>query len=192
MPDMRGKSNQVRIIGGRWRGRKLPFPDVEGLRPTADRVRETVFNWLQPVIEGARCLDLFAGSGAFGFEAASRGAGRVVMVDRDPRVVAGLKALGEKLGGNGIDLRCQDALSFLDGAPESFDILFLDPPFKSGLLPPVITKVLSAGWLAPMARVYVEADDEGALHSAVDGRLRFERLKKAGNVWYGLLREAED
>ena len=191
MPDMHGKRNQVRIIGGRWRGRKLPFPDVEGLRPTADRVRETVFNWLQPAIAGARCLDLFAGSGAFGFEAASRGASRVLMVDRDPRVVAGLQTLCERFEGQGIDLRCQDALSFLDGAPEPFDILFLDPPFKSGLLPPVIAKILSAGWLAPMARIYVESDDEGALHS-VDGRLRFERLKKAGNVWYGLLREAQD
>lgn len=190
MRRMRGKTNQVRIIGGRWRGRKLPFPDVEGLRPSADRVRETVFNWLQPVIEGARCLDLFAGSGAFGFEAASRGAGRVLMVERDPRVVAGLRSSCGKLATETVELRAEDALVFLQGPPEPFDILFLDPPYRSDLLAPALEQALARGWLAPAALIYVESDDEAALTS-IDRRLRFERLKKAGNVWYGLLRRAD-
>lgn len=189
MRAMRGKTNQVRIIGGRWRGRKLPFPDVEGLRPTADRVRETVFNWLQPVIEGARCLDLFAGSGAFGFEAASRGAARVVMVDRDPRVVSGLKAARERLDADAVELRCQDALSYLAGPAEPFDILFLDPPFRSNLLASVFDRLATGGWLAPSARVYIETDDEQTLEM-FGGRAQFLRLKKAGNVHYGLLAAA--
>jgi len=188
---MQGKRNQVRIIGGRWRGRKVSFPDVAGLRPTSDRVRETVFNWLQPVIAGARCLDLFAGSGAFGFEAASRGASRVLMIDRDARVAAGLNQLCVRLDATEIEVRCQDALTFLDGKPEPFDILFLDPPFRSGLLSPVVGRILDGGWLAPMGRVYVESDDENTLRG-LDRRLRVERLKRAGNVWFGLLSDVQE
>src|SRR5690606_14330781 len=101
---------QVRIVGGTWRGRKLPVADVEGLRPTPDRVRETLFNWLAPVIDGARCIDLFAGTGALGFEAASRGAAEVWLVERDPRAVQALREAGAKLGGDGISVVVADAI----------------------------------------------------------------------------------
>jgi 16S rRNA (guanine966-N2)-methyltransferase len=151
--------NTLRIIGGRWRGRKLRFPPVEGLRPSPDRVRETLFNWLQPFIEGARCLDLFAGSGAFGLEALSRGAAEVVLVDREPRVIAQLEAHRELLGAEGLQLVRADALAYLQGPPSPFDIVFLDPPFRRGLLGPCC-EALAAGWLQPGARVYIEAEAE--------------------------------
>ena len=137
---------RVRVIGGRWRGRRLPVPDLPGLRPTPDRVRETLFNWLAPVIEGAVCLDLFAGSGALGFEAASRGAGRVVMVEENERAVAGIRALAAEwgaagLGTAGLEVHRAEALAWLRRASGSFDIVFLDPPYGSGLLQQALTDI---------------------------------------------------
>jgi len=118
-------TNQVRIIAGRWRGRKLDFPDAGGLRPTSDRIRETLFNWLVPVIPGARCLDAFAGSGALGFEAASRGAERVVMLERNPVIVAALQASREKIDNGVIEIHATDAASWLRRCDTPFDLVFL-------------------------------------------------------------------
>ena len=127
-----GSSGSVRLIAGQWRGRKLPIVDVEGLRPTGDRVKETLFNWLQTQIPGARCLDLFAGSGSLGFEAASRGAAEVIMVERDPTVVGCLQASAERLSAAQVTILQTDAAAYLQTSPDPFDIVFLDPPFNVG------------------------------------------------------------
>lgn len=152
--------NQLRIIGGEWRSRRLDFPDVEGLRPTPDRVRETLFNWLMPVIQGARCLDLFTGSGALGLEALSRGAAEVVMVDRDPRVIATLRGHLQLLKAERATLLQQSALDYLQGTATPFDLVFLDPPFRQGLLEPALQLLSAHGWLAPGARLYIEQESE--------------------------------
>lgn len=177
-------NNRLRIIGGRWRGRRVSFPDVEGLRPSPDRVRETLFNWLMPVIEGARCLDLFAGSGALGLEALSRGAARVVLVDRDAQVVASLRAHLADLGAEGAELRQADAQRFLEGTPEPFDVVFLDPPYNKGLLAPCLVR-LGQGWLAPGARVYIEAESALDPLPLPEGWVLL-RSKGAGQVGYHL------
>jgi 16S rRNA (guanine966-N2)-methyltransferase len=146
----------VRIIAGRLRGSKLPVADRPGLRPTSDRVRETLFNWLQPVLPGARVLDLFAGTGALGFEAASRGAADVRLVERDPALAANLRAQAERLRVDTVRVHLADALAWLRApASERFDIVFLDPPFDAGLWEPAAA--LLAPWLAPSAWIYVEA-----------------------------------
>ena len=147
-------SNQIRIIGGEWRRRILRFPDVEGLRPTADRVRETLFNWLGQRLTDLRCLDLFAGSGALGFEAASRGAREVVMVERDSNALKALRDSRTMLGAAQIDIVADEGLSYLASACGQFDVIFLDPPFSSGLLPEVLAK--AATHLAPGGKIYVE------------------------------------
>ena len=145
----------VRIIAGSLRGSKLPVPDRPGLRPTSDRVRETLFNWLQPALRGARVLDLFAGTGALGFEAASRGAGEVVLVERDPGLAAGLREQAARLKVGNLRVEAADALAWLGRAPgQAFDLAFLDPPFEAGLWQPAA--VALAPWLAPGALIYVE------------------------------------
>ncbi len=177
--------NQLRIIGGEWRGRKLGFPDVDGLRPTTDRVRETVFNWLQPLIHGARCLDLFAGSGALGLEALSRGAAEVQFVDSDRRAVQSLKdnlALLKTSRGNVVQ---GDALSFLRAAPRPFDLVFLDPPFRKTLLAPCLEQLCHHGWLGENARLYIEVEQELGEPRLPDG-WEMVRSKQAGQVIYGL------
>jgi 16S rRNA (guanine966-N2)-methyltransferase len=177
--------NQLRIIGGEWRGRKLRFPDVEGLRPTTDRVRETLFNWLQPVIHGARCLDLFAGSGALGLEALSRGAANVCFVDSDRRAVQSLKdnlALLQDQAGTVVQA---DALTYLKAGPQPFDIVFLDPPFRKELLQPCLELLYSEGWLADNARLYIEVEQELGEPELPPG-WEWQRSKKAGQVVYGL------
>ncbi|HET8705194.1 MAG TPA: 16S rRNA (guanine(966)-N(2))-methyltransferase RsmD, partial [Pseudomonadales bacterium] len=121
--------SELRIIGGQWRGRKLRFAAVEGVRPTGDRIRETLFNWLMFDIEDTRCLDLFAGSGALGFEAASRGAREVVLIDRHPKVVEQLNENAKLLNFGGFEIEKTDAEHFLGSKPPAFDIVFLDPPF---------------------------------------------------------------
>ncbi len=136
-----GASNCVRIIGGQYRRRLLDFPDSTGLRPTPDRVRETLFNWLGQDLSGWNCLDLFAGSGALGFEAASRGAGRVVMIERDRAALAALEKNRAVLGANQVDILRVDALAWLVGSRESFDLIFVDPPFDSGLTGPLLAEL---------------------------------------------------
>jgi len=125
---------RLRIIAGRWRGRRLTVPALPGLRPTPDRVRETLFNWLGPRVEGARCLDLFAGTGALGFEAASRGAAQVVMVEQASRAVAQLRSHAAALLADVVEVVDREALSWLGGRFRRFDIVFLDPPFGRGLV----------------------------------------------------------
>ena len=178
---------RVRVIGGRWRGRRLPVPDLPGLRPTPDRVRETLFNWLAPVIEGAVCLDLFAGSGALGFEAASRGAGRVVMVEESERAAAGIRALAAELGAAGLEVHRAEALVWLRRASGCFDIVFLDPPFHRGLLAPACALLESQGLLAPGGHVYLES--EAAVYEAtLPAGWELVRSGKAGDVRYHLAR----
>lgn len=152
-----GGPGRLRIVGGQWRGRRLPVPDQPGLRPTPDRVRETLFNWLAPVLPGARCLDLFAGSGALGLEAASRGAGEVVLVEKSEPVVRQLRANLLTLRAERVALARADALVWLAGEPRPFDLVFLDPPFADGLLGPACERLARPGWLAPGARVYLES-----------------------------------
>jgi len=177
----------VRIIGGAHRGRKLIFPSLPGLRPTADRVRETLFNWLQPLLPGADCLDLYAGSGALGLEAASRGAGRVVMLDRSAEVVDQLRENIGLLQLDQVEAWQADALEWLAGSPSSrpFDLVFLDPPFADDLLEQSCQLLDSAGWLNPEARIYLEMDAGHQLPELPE-RWRLLRRKKAGQVWYHL------
>ena len=153
------RTGQVRIIAGEWRSRRVSFPDVPGLRPSADRVRETLFNWLQQVIDGAACLDLFAGSGILGFEALSRGAARVVMVEHHPAVAAHLvdQMRGFAVPPDRGRVTHRDALAYLHGPAEAFDIVFVDPPFDSDLLPAACRGLDEGGWLRPGALVYLES-----------------------------------
>ncbi|MDF3054506.1 MAG: rsmD [Gammaproteobacteria bacterium] len=156
------QTNQLRIIGGKWRGRKLTFPDAEGLRPTPDRVRETLFNWLSPHIVGARCLDLFAGSGALGFEALSRGAHSVYMIDSAPTVVEHLKKNAAWLSIPSTDLQiyCADVLNEKNLPPGPFDIVFLDPPFHRNMATRCCTYLKALNMLSNHALVYLEAESE--------------------------------
>jgi 16S rRNA (guanine966-N2)-methyltransferase len=177
-------SFQVRIIGGSHRGRRLPFADIPGLRPTGDRIRETLFNWLQPTIEGARCLDLFAGSGALGLEAASRGARRVVMLDSALTVIRQLEENKATLGLDQVSIIRADALQWLEQDATPFDVVFLDPPFAANLLGPICQR-LSQGWLADGARVYLEDNVSRMMPTLPDG---WQLLKEmtTGQVRYGL------
>jgi len=181
-----GGSRVLRIIGGQWRGRKIQFPPVEGVRPTPDRIRETLFNWLAPRIPGARCLDLFAGSGALGLEALSRGASRAVMVERDRRVADYLRDTGHTLAAEGLEVVQADALAYLGGAPQPFDVVFLDPPFRRKLLAPCLEALAREGWLAPEARVYIEVEKELAELPLPEG-WRLLKRKEAGQVAYHLV-----
>lgn len=182
------REGRLRIIGGTWRSRRLPVPAVPGLRPTPDRVRETVFNWLAPVIEGARCLDLYAGTGALGLEALSRGAAGVVFVDRNPVVLRSLKASLETLGCDRGELHCLDAMSYLSGAVTPFDIVFLDPPYRLGMLEPAVTRVVGNGWPARGASLYLEHEAGGPAPPLPAGWQLF-RSAAAGQVRYHLARQ---
>ncbi|WP_286719459.1 16S rRNA (guanine(966)-N(2))-methyltransferase RsmD [Thalassolituus sp. UBA2009] len=146
------QSQQLRIIGGQWRSRRLRFPAVDGLRPTMDRVRETVFNWLQYDVEGARALDAFAGSGALGFEALSRGAKEVIFLEKHPNAALQLRENLEILQARNAQVWAGDALLWLQQNPEPFDLVFLDPPFGKDLLQPAINALC----LLPGALVYIE------------------------------------
>jgi len=169
---------KIRIIGGRWRGTRLDVPDAPGLRPTSDRVRETLFNWLQLVLPGARVLDLFAGSGALGLEALSRGAASAVLVERDAKLAAALRATTARLqGGEAASVVQADALAWLHGQPDGgFDLAFVDPPFDAnfwgGVLPVLTAKLAVDGWLYVESPHAAEAapPPEWALHR--EGRTR--------------------
>ena len=186
-------TSQVRIVGGRWRGRKISFPDVPGLRPTGDRIRETLFNWLAPVVHGARCLDLFAGSGALGFEALSRGAVSCVFVDQQPVAVTQLKDTAQLLGADTAVVVGMDAQHWLDAQHAAFDVVFLDPPFaaatlQAGLVLPRLVAnggVVSGGWCyieQPVA-MSVPVLPEWRLHrEQVAGAVRFMLWQFMGTV----------
>ena len=176
------RTSRVRIIAGEWRSRIVDFPAQPGLRPTPDRVRETLFNWLGQDLTGKRCLDLFAGSGALGFEALSRGAAEVVMVERSRTVAKALVESAARLGARGLRLVVGDALHFL-AAPDAgrFDIVFVDPPYGSGLVAEVLPRL--PGVLARNAVVYVESDAT----IEVDRPWRVRKHDRAGAVHYHLL-----
>jgi 16S rRNA (guanine966-N2)-methyltransferase len=178
-PRTRGR-NRVRIIAGKWRSRIVHFPAAAQLRPTPDRVRETLFNWLGQRLDGLTCLDLFAGSGALGFEALSRGASRVVMVERDKMVAAALRESARALEAAGAEVVHCEAMAWLGRASERFDVAFVDPPYASDLAPAVLRALpphLEAG-----ARVYVESP------AAIDPGPGWRELRhdRAGAVRYCL------
>jgi 16S rRNA (guanine966-N2)-methyltransferase len=155
----RSLPHQLRIVGGQWRGRKLLLPADTSIRPTPDRVRETLFNWLQHDIVGTRCLDLFAGSGALGIEALSRGARQAVFVDSDPKVVRYLRATLQRLQTTAGTAHLSDALQWLEAgsnSAEQFDLVFLDPPFAAGVLPAVCRSLEQNNWLQTQALIYIE------------------------------------
>ena len=183
-------SGRLRIIAGDWRGRRLRVADVPGLRPSGDRIRETLFNWLAPSLPGACCLDLFSGSGALGLEAASRGAARVVMLERDPRATAQLRRHCKALQATQVELIETDALQWLARSREAFDIAFVDPPFAAGLLARSLT-LLRDGHLADEARVYIEMPAPDGLDELL-GDWRVLKEKCAGKVRYALLQVRND
>jgi len=156
-------AGKLRIISGRWRGRRLVVPELAGLRPTGDRVREVLFNLLQGDIRGARCLDLFAGTGALGLEAASRGASSVVFVEQDRRSCEQLRAISDAWpGGEVLRVVQADATRWLERAEGPFDIAFVDPPFSAGLYGITLQALARPGLLAPGAKIYVESDARSA------------------------------
>jgi 16S rRNA (guanine966-N2)-methyltransferase len=183
-----GVRNEVRIIAGRWRGRRIQFPDADGLRPTPDRVRETLFNWLQGVIPESRCLDVFAGSGAMGFEAASRGASSVTLIEQDSRTCRQLRLTAETLQARNVSVECADALTWLARARgQPFDVVFLDPPFARNLLAQVCALLHDQQLLAPGAYIYMEAPADQDL-GFLPASWVVTRSKRAGQVGYHLAR----
>ncbi len=176
----------MRIIAGRFRGRRLPVADLPGLRPTPDRVRETVFNWLAPMIEGSHCLDLFAGSGALGFEAASRGAAEVWMIEREPRALSMLRDNVARLDTAAIvQVHGADALDWLRRPPpRRFDLVFVDPPYVDRIAPMVFAALHEFGWLSDDAWLYCEWPQEQSPPSA---QLPW-RSARAGRIVYALYR----
>jgi 16S rRNA (guanine966-N2)-methyltransferase len=181
-------ANRLRIIGGRWRGSRIVFPPLAAIRPSPDRVRETLFNWLQQPIVGARCLDLFAGSGALGLEALSRGAAHVTFVDREPQIGRHLLQTLERLGSRDATVVVEDALRFLSRPAQLFDIVFLDPPFDSGVLDQAGGRLQD--WLTPGAYIYVECPADRSL-ATLPVQWRVQRTKRAGQVGYHLLRASD-
>jgi len=176
----------VRIVAGSLRGSRLAVPDARGLRPTPDRVRETVFNWIAPVIEGARCLDLFAGTGALGIEAMSRGAAECVFVERDRTLCALLKENLARLKVANAQVQCDDAGGFLSAPARPFDVVFLDPPFTTDLWTEAATRLESGGWLSGLAFIHVEAPPDAVFGVPPNWNLHREGL--AGTVRYVLYR----
>lgn len=186
-------TGQIRIIGGRWRGRKLPVLDAQGLRPTTDRIKETLFNWLQFDLHGARVVDLFAGSGGLGFEALSRGAARATLVETQTQAIALLRDNITTLQVTGqADIDSRGALAWIESAPvHSVDVLFLDPPFGHDWLDQILPRIEQADILAPGAFIYIEngqAEAEGELPAS----WQLLREKTAGQVRFRLLRTASE
>ncbi|WP_107852154.1 16S rRNA (guanine(966)-N(2))-methyltransferase RsmD [Oceanimonas marisflavi] len=178
-------SGQIRLIGGQWRGRKLPVLHSEGLRPTTDRVKETLFNWLMFDIRGRRCLDLFAGSGSLGFEALSRHAAEVVMVEKDATVAGQLKRNLASLPAAPGTVVQADAVQFLQQPATPFDVVFLDPPFHKELLPHVCELLEQNGWLADNALIYIERE-QGLALPTLPAHWSLHKDKQAGQVSYQL------
>lgn len=179
-------SNQLRIIGGVWRGRKLSFPDVDGLRPTGDRIRETLFNWLAPDIKGAHCLDLFAGSGALGLEALSRGAESSLLLEKHAGAAQQLNINLQLLqAGNG-RVEQADSLHWLkqQQPPHPFDIIFIDPPFALNLWEPIAAALEDHHWLSDEAVIYLEAPRDA--HLQLPANWQLHRDKQAGQVSFRL------
>ena len=182
---------EVRIIGGQWKRSKLPVADRPGLRPTPDRVRETLFNWLGADLDGWRCLDAFAGSGALGFEAASRGASEVVLLERDRSLATSLNASRERLKSTTLRIECADALGWMAScAPQRFEIVFIDPPFDANLFAPALAA--AARLVVPGGFVYLEADREFGADEVAALGLTVHRHLRAGHVHAHLLQAASN
>jgi len=178
---------EVRVIGGVWKRSKLPVPARDGLRPTPDRVRETLFNWLGQDLRGWRCLDAFAGCGALGFEAASRGAREVLMIERDPALAANLRDVQTRLGASMVRIECADALAWMARhTGEPFDLVLLDPPFGAGLHDSALAA--ASHLLAPAGSLYLESDRPLEPSVLEANGLRLHRHSRAGRVYAHLLR----
>lgn len=175
------KSGKVRIIGGQWRSRMLSFPDVATLRPTPGAMRETLFSWLMPYLHGRVCLDLYAGSGALGFEAASRGAGSVVMVEKNPRVAAALKRNQQLIDDqNKISVTQCAALAYLSTTDRLFDLIFLDPPFASDELEKACYQIEKRGLIAPLGLIYLECASKRDLAYLPDAWQALKSTRRGG------------
>lgn len=180
-----GNARVLRIIGGSWRGRRLRFPAAALIRPTPDRVRETLFNWLGARVAGARCLDLFAGSGALGLEALSRGAAHVTFVERDAAAARELRATLAAWEARDARVERRDARAFLARGAQPFDVVFLDPPFASGLLAEAAALLEGNGWLGATALIYVECSARAGV-PPLPARWLPLKAKRAGEVGYHL------
>lgn len=175
----------IRIIAGLWRGRKLPVHDAQGLRPTTDRVKETLFNWIAQDVPRAKCLDLFAGSGGLGFEAASRQAEHVIMLELNPLAHKQLEKNVSSLNTESVQAIHTDCLTYLEQAGTPFDIVFIDPPFRQGLLENCLKLLEQNNWLAENAMIYIETEKELTI-SGVPENWSLYREKNAGQVSYRL------
>ena len=188
--DRAARRNEVRIVGGQWKRSKLPVADVPGLRPTPDRVRETLFNWLGQDLSGWRCLDAFAGSGALGFEAASRGAAEVVLIERERKLVATLNAVKQRLDAVHLRVENADALAWMARcAPASFELIFIDPPFDAALVEPALgaaARLVVAGGF-----VYIESGAALEPQAWVPKGLALRRQGRAGAVHFHLLQRTD-
>ena len=179
------KRGALKIIGGQWRSRQIDVIDAEGLRPTPNRVRETLFNWLQADVFNSRCLDLFAGSGALSFEAASRGAKNVVQIENNVAACGALKANAEKLGATHVHTVQSDALTYLaKPPPHQFDVVFIDPPFGLDLVVQSCELLEKNLWIAPYAKIYIET--ETTLKLELPESWQLLKSKVAGEVAYSL------
>jgi 16S rRNA (guanine966-N2)-methyltransferase len=186
------KGGRLRIVAGNWRTRLLDIADVDGLRPTSERIRETLFNWLSPRIHGAHCLDLFAGTGALGLEALSRGAESAVFVERSAVAARQLRKNISVLDASGATVRAQDARDYLCGAPEGpFDVVFLDPPFAADLLEETCRLLAMPGLLANGALVYLE-QDRSHPEPELPAGWQITKNKTAGKVRYMLAKVEKD
>ena len=177
----------LKIIGGRWRGRKLTVIDLEGLRPTPNRVRETLFNWLQFSLSGANCLDLFAGTGALGLEAASRGAEKITLVEFNTQAAEQLSKNCQQLGADNYQLVNEDAVTFLSSGQEQYDIVFIDPPYKLEMWSEIASQLVSQDSLSLNALIYVEFP-LAATKPLLPSKWQLIKEKKAGGVNYCLFR----
>ena len=184
------RRSEVRLIGGQWKRSKLPVADSPGLRPTPDRVRETLFNWLGQDLSGWRCLDAFAGSGALGFEAASRGASEVLLLERERRLARNLTETKERLKADTVRVENADALAWMGRcASDRFELVFLDPPFDSTALVPALDAALRL--VVPGGFIYVEAAQAVPPEAAAERGLRLQRQSRAGAVHFHLLQRTE-
>lgn len=179
--------NCVRIIGGKWRGRKIFFPNIQGLRPSPDRVRETLFNWLSPYLQDSVCLDLYAGSGVLGFEALSRGAQKVIFVDTSYEVIRQLHEDKNILHCDTLEIYHQSAMDFFCHAKEQFDIIFLDPPFAQNLIEPTCQALAQSNLLKSKAFIYIEMESNKNILT-LPANWEIVKQKKAGQVKYFLVK----
>ncbi|MDF7667885.1 16S rRNA (guanine(966)-N(2))-methyltransferase RsmD [Orbaceae bacterium ESL0727] len=173
----------IRIISGKWRGRKLPVLDKAGLRPTTDRVKETLFNWLMPILQGSICLDCFAGSGSLGFEAASRGAQRVILLEKDQSTFKQLEKNNRLLQSHCVTVYWMDTLTWLrQPAKNQFDLVFIDPPFHQGLIEKTVMLLEENQWLNAGAYIYIESEIDHNLQAYIPPHWQLHREKVTGQV----------